>query len=69
MTRVCQPIRHWDDGAAVVGLCRESGCTGRLMLVEDVGPAHPLHAQCGVCLVMTGVSREMSRRPASEEAF
>lgn len=52
-------IRHWEDGAAVVGRCPERDCSGTLLLVEDVGPWK--WSQCNVCHVQQGV---VPRRPA-----
>ena len=54
MGRVLDKIKHWEDGARVVGVC---ACGGDLMFVEDEGARRPLVAQCTRCTDLTGVPR------------
>lgn len=51
-------IRFWPDGAPSVGMCP---CGGQLRLVEDLGPALPLEAQCETCTELTGVSHDVAK--------
>lgn len=57
-------IRHWEDGARLVGDCPERDCAGKLLLLEDAGPW--LWAQCNACHVQTGLGLH-SPEPGRDE--
>jgi hypothetical protein len=70
-------LQHWKPGARDLGRCEVRDCSGRMMLVEDMGDY--LWAQCSVCGDQTGVGkvpagdREPVRGPGrtdhSDDAF
>lgn len=48
-------MRFYRPDARDLGPCKERDCTGRMMLVEDLG--HFLEAQCSACLTREGVGK------------
>jgi len=55
-------LQHWKPGARDLGRCEARDCSGRMMLIEDMGDY--LWAQCSVCGDQTGVGK--ARAGASE---
>lgn len=49
------PMRFYRPGARDLGPCKERDCTGRMMLVEDMGDFY--EAQCSACLTREGVGK------------
>lgn len=49
------PMRFYRLDARDLGPCKERDCTGRMMLVEDMGDF--LETQCSVCLTREGVGK------------
>lgn len=56
-------MRFYRPGARDMGACEERDCTGRRMLVEDMGDW--LETQCSVCLVRDGIGKPRAGAPAA----
>jgi hypothetical protein len=48
-------LQHWKPGARDLGRCEVRDCSGRIMLVEDMGDFY--ECQCSVCLTREGVGK------------